>query len=212
MHRWRIVIHGGIDGYSRLVVYLQASANNRADTVLTHFRQAVETHGVPSRVRSDKGGENRGVAAFMVSVRGMDRNSHIAGKSVHNQRYRVTCQTWCIYHDNCHYNPCQHYPSLKEMSFIRIIERLWRDVYMCVTDLFHSIFSSLEDEGLLSPDNDVHIFALHWVFLRRLQHHLDCFVDGWNSHPLRTERNRSPLQLWHTNIGSEASPDPPEVQ
>lgn len=93
MHRWRIVIHGGIDGYSRLVVYLQASANNRADTVLTHFRQAVETHGVPSRVRSDKGGENRGVAAFMVSVRGMDRNSHIAGKSVHNQRYRVTCQT-----------------------------------------------------------------------------------------------------------------------
>ena len=31
--RWRIVIHGGIDGYSRKVVYLHASSNNRASTV-----------------------------------------------------------------------------------------------------------------------------------------------------------------------------------
>lgn len=32
--RWRIVIHGGIDGFSRLPVYLGASSNNRAETVL----------------------------------------------------------------------------------------------------------------------------------------------------------------------------------
>ena len=31
--RWRMVIHGGIDGYSRLIVYLSCSNNNRADTV-----------------------------------------------------------------------------------------------------------------------------------------------------------------------------------
>ncbi|XP_062327721.1 uncharacterized protein LOC134028269 [Osmerus eperlanus] len=30
--RWRIVIHGGIDGYSRLVVFLRASSNNRSST------------------------------------------------------------------------------------------------------------------------------------------------------------------------------------
>ena len=35
--RWRIVIHGGIDGYSRLPVYLTASSNNRASTVLIAF-------------------------------------------------------------------------------------------------------------------------------------------------------------------------------
>lgn len=85
--RWRIVIHGGIDGFSRLVVYLGASTNNRAETVLNLFKHAVRNYGIPSRVRSDKGGENRDVATFMVHHRGTNRNSHIAGRSVHNQRY-----------------------------------------------------------------------------------------------------------------------------
>ena len=57
MIRWRLVIHGGIDGYSRLITYLQCS-NNRSDTVLAAFVGACEVFGVPSRVRSDKGGEN----------------------------------------------------------------------------------------------------------------------------------------------------------
>ena len=32
--RWRIVIHGGIDGFSRLVVFMAASDNNGQETVL----------------------------------------------------------------------------------------------------------------------------------------------------------------------------------
>ena len=48
--RWRIVVHGGIDGYSRIPVYLSASSNNRADTVLHQFLQAVSQYGLPSRV------------------------------------------------------------------------------------------------------------------------------------------------------------------
>ena len=35
--RWRIVIHGGIDGYSRTVVHLACSDNNTASTVLEQF-------------------------------------------------------------------------------------------------------------------------------------------------------------------------------
>lgn len=35
--RWRIVVHGGIDGFSRLITYLHCSTNNRADTVFTLF-------------------------------------------------------------------------------------------------------------------------------------------------------------------------------
>ena len=56
--RWRIVIHGGIDGYSRIPVFLKASNNNKASTVLACFLEAVSEFGLPSRVRSDKGGEN----------------------------------------------------------------------------------------------------------------------------------------------------------
>lgn len=56
--RWRFVIHGGIDGYSQVVVYLACSTNNKASTVYQLFRKATGEFGVPSRVRSDKGGEN----------------------------------------------------------------------------------------------------------------------------------------------------------
>ena len=100
--RWRFVVHGGIDGYSRMIVYLECSTNNRSLTVYRLFRAATEEYGVPSRVRSDKGGENILVCQFMITVQGSGRGSHIAGSSVHNQRierlwrdvYRYVCPAY----------------------------------------------------------------------------------------------------------------------
>jgi hypothetical protein len=79
-----MVVHGGIDGYSRLPVFLKVSNNNRSDTVLQAFQEAASVYGLPERVRSDKGGENVGVAELMLQTRGA--GSFIAGRSVHNQR------------------------------------------------------------------------------------------------------------------------------
>jgi len=86
--RWRLVIHGGIDGYSRMVVFMSCSTNNRAATVLTQFLNATRTYGLPWRVRSDRGGENIDVANYMLChpLRGPGKGSIITGKSVHNQR------------------------------------------------------------------------------------------------------------------------------
>ena len=84
--RWRLVIHGGIDGYSRLVVYLKCSDNNRAETVGNSFLAATEEYCWPSRVRTNKGGENAVVARLMIERRGEGRGSILQGSSVHNQR------------------------------------------------------------------------------------------------------------------------------
>lgn len=85
--RWRIVTHGCIDGFSRLPLYLHASTNNRAQTVLDCFLKAVQQYGLPSRVRCDKGGENVDVSHFMLChpSRGPGRRSCITGRNIHNQ-------------------------------------------------------------------------------------------------------------------------------
>ncbi|XP_041823364.1 uncharacterized protein LOC121629368 isoform X2 [Melanotaenia boesemani] len=125
--RWRFVVHGGIDGFSRLIVYLNAATNNKATTVFDGFLSAVRQYGIPSRVR---------------------------------------------------------------------IERLWRDVYENVLDLFYTMFTQLEIQGLLNPGEEIDLFALHRCFLHHIQHHLQAFKEAWNQHGLRTENNCSPLQLW----------------
>ena len=83
---WGFVIHGGIDGFSRLIVYLHSSNNDRMETVTHLFRSATERYDWPSRVRSDHGGETVGVWQLMEEVRGPNRRSFLAGTSVHNQR------------------------------------------------------------------------------------------------------------------------------
>jgi hypothetical protein len=78
--RWKIVIHAFIDGKSRLVVGIRAHNNNRADTVLELFLNAISVHGTPSRVRGDHGTENVRVAEWMEENRGGGRGSYIWGR------------------------------------------------------------------------------------------------------------------------------------
>lgn len=86
--RWRFVIHGCIDGYSRRIIYLKCSNNNCSSTVLDGFIDGVRRLGLPRRVRADKGGENVQVASFMLQhpLRGPGTGCFITGHSVHNQR------------------------------------------------------------------------------------------------------------------------------
>lgn len=86
--RWKFVIHGCIDGFSRRIMFLKCSSNNLSETVLELFLSAVEKDGHmwPSRIRVDKGVENVLICDAMVDARGEGRGSFIAGPSTHNQR------------------------------------------------------------------------------------------------------------------------------
>ena len=75
----RIVVHGGIDGFSRLVVYLKASTSNRPATVLNYFHEAVSRYNLPSRVQCDLGMDNYEVGRYTLQTRGLNRGSIITG-------------------------------------------------------------------------------------------------------------------------------------
>ncbi|CAG2220117.1 unnamed protein product [Mytilus edulis] len=70
--RWKFVIAGGVDGFSRLITFLRCLDNNRAPTLLECFKQSVVRYGLPNRVRSDKGMENTLIADYMIQQRGVD--------------------------------------------------------------------------------------------------------------------------------------------
>ena len=83
---WRIIIHGGIDGYSGVIVFLRPSTNNFAATVLSCFENGVSEYGLPNRICSDLGGENVEVWRYMVRAHNDNSSCIIVGSSTHNKR------------------------------------------------------------------------------------------------------------------------------
>ena len=82
--RWRMVVHGGIDGYSRLITFLQCHTDNRSESVLAAFMNGVQRYGFPRRVRTDHGGENIAVWRTMMDEHSSDK-CVITGSSTHNE-------------------------------------------------------------------------------------------------------------------------------
>ena len=83
--KWRFIIHGCVDGYSRLIVFLKCATNNRANTV-ANFLEAIQRFRCPVRVCTDYGTENIEVAKCMLEHHGTEKIPFITGLSVHNQR------------------------------------------------------------------------------------------------------------------------------
>lgn len=87
-------IHGCIDGFSRLIIWLNIGPSNKDQEVIASYYLTVvsELKGVPCRIRSNDGTENSVVEAIQIALRSAhtDQYSRIAsfmiGTSPANQR------------------------------------------------------------------------------------------------------------------------------
>lgn len=80
------------------------------------------------------------------------------------------------------------------------IERLWRDLYEGVLCSYYNLFQYLEEKDLLDPTNDVDLCCLHFIFLPKINRMMQIFQNMWNNHKVRTEKNKTPLQLFMMGI------------
>ena len=79
------------------------------------------------------------------------------------------------------------------------IEQLWAEMNRVMSALYKDLFGYLENNQLLDSLNEVHLFALHYVYMPCINTSLAEFRQ-WNHHGLRTANHQTPLELWHTHM------------
>jgi len=86
------------------------------------------------------------------------------------------------------------------------IERLWRDVFRHVIHIFYYAFYAMEDSNLLDINDCVDMFALQLAFLPRINRSLIEYIRLFNDHPVRTEKNWTPNQMWTNGMLNPQNP------
>ena len=89
-----------------------------------------------------------------------------------------------------------------EEALLLGIEHYWEysrdywEVNRIVVSRFLNIFLFLENRGAFIPTDEVHLYCLHIVYLPLINAALTEFVAQWSDHPVTTETNLSPHQMW----------------
>lgn len=65
-----------------------------------------------------------------------------------------------------------------------------------VTTYYKHIFHFLEDSCLLNSHSEFDLFALHNIYLPRI----NASLEQWNFHGIRTAGYQSPMALWRAGI------------
>ncbi|KAF3836204.1 hypothetical protein F7725_028762 [Dissostichus mawsoni] len=158
--RYGMVIFGGIDGFSRKIMYLQVANNNKASTALQFFLEAVDKHGFPSRKLEIQPAlrvqrfkfhivkllNMVSVWLYMSRVRG---DQGVENVDIARHMFDVRgCGRGSFISGKSVHN--------------QRIERLWRDVWNVVSSIYYDLLHSLEEDGLLDPANCTHLFCAQY--------------------------------------------------
>ena len=64
-----------------------------------------------------------------------------------------------------------------------------------VLSIFCKLFYFMNEEGILNPQNQIHLAALLYVYLKLINKSFNVWREAWNKHRMRTTKT-SPLRLW----------------
>lgn len=70
------------------------------------------------------------------------------------------------------------------------------DLFDGVSYIYYHLFYHLEDSGVLEPSNPQHLFSLRYVYVPRINRHIEKWRQGFVRHRIRTAGKRSPMQLY----------------
>lgn len=76
------------------------------------------------------------------------------------------------------------------------IERLWGDLWRGITNAYYELFYFLEEHNIIDVNNEMHLWALNFVYVPRINRDLLLFAAQWNNQVLRTQRHQTPCQIF----------------
>ena len=62
-------------------------------------------------------------------------------------------------------------------------------------NVYHQLFYFMEDEGILDPLDNLHLIALHHVYLENIQEKLEIWSRAWSQLRIRTTKSL-PIRMW----------------
>lgn len=158
-------IHGGIDGYSRRIMWLEVGpTNNDPHITVQYFIDCIgQVNGFPSLVRSDCGTENVYIAATQRYLSMSNRSNNMPsvnrgflyGKSVANQR----------------------------------IEAWWSILRKSNSSWWMNFFKDMQDSGIFNSSNFIQSNCLQFCFMPLIQKELHQVAKLWNLHHIRPSTN-----------------------
>lgn len=158
-----LTVHGCIDGFSRRIMWLEASrSNNDPYQVCTYFcKLLLQMNGLPHIVRADRGNENVNIERIQRILRGNNEDDRslsgttfLYGRSVANQR----------------------------------IESWWSNFPALGMDAWIQHMKTIEAHGILDCSSILHIELIRYIYLGLLRTELTKVKSEWNSHHIRTTR------------------------
>ena len=76
------------------------------------------------------------------------------------------------------------------------IERWWREMRTFCLQIYIDLFREFESTNMLNIDDPADLYALHYVYQPIINQALQNFIQAYNNHRIRTESNRTPLQIF----------------